>query len=210
MVGRLVVLDVDHTLTEHNSWSELTLALGASLDDHLAIYRELAPDATRRIVALWRATGNATLPTMRRIFDRMPLRDGAPELVNWLRGNGFRPILCSGSMDLYVASVARRLGVDTWFASSHLKFDDQGNLAALEYETDQARAKLRQLKGLCADRDIDIRTVTVIGDGDNDGDLFAETGRGILVAKDLVPRLGAWKVVSALEDIPAVLNAAHQ
>jgi HAD superfamily phosphoserine phosphatase-like hydrolase len=208
----LVVLDVDNTLTEHNSWAELTLALGASLDEHVGIYRrltagEITPEhAAERIVALWSATGNATRPAMTRIFDGLPLRAGAVELVRWLQDNGFLTVLISGSMDTYVATVARRLGVDTWFASSRLEFDARDDLAALRYRPDQAAAKLEQLRRLCAARGIDIRAVTVVGDGDNDGELFAETGRGILLAADGTPRCGAWRVVSGLGEIPALLS----
>jgi HAD superfamily phosphoserine phosphatase-like hydrolase len=209
---RVVVLDVDETLTERNSWSELTLGLGASLEDHLVIYRRLnagdltVEQAAAQVVELWRATGNATRPAMDAIFSRTPLRAGAVELVRWLGRNGFLAVLISGSMDLFVADVARRVGVDTWYANAHLTFDTGGELTALRYEADQGAAKLRQLEELCTARNLDIHTVTVVGDGENDAELFAATGRGILLTGDLSPRYNAWRIVSRLEEIPAILS----
>ncbi|HEV8556463.1 MAG TPA: HAD-IB family phosphatase [Actinophytocola sp.] len=210
---RVVVLDVDETLTEGNSWSELTLGLGASLEDHLAIYRrvnagELTVErAAAQVAELWRATGNATRTAMDAIFARMPFREGAAELVTWLGHNGFQAVLISGSMDVAVAGVARRLGVDTWYANAHLTFDAGGALTALHYEANQGAAKLRQLEDLCAARNLDIRMVTVVGDGENDTELFIATGRGILLAGDLPPRYNAWRVISRLDEIPAILSA---
>lgn len=220
---RFVVLDIDNTLTGHNSWAELTRALGAALDDHLAIYRRLGAgelttaEAARRIVDLWRSTGNGTRAAITAAFDRMPLRTGAVELVNWLYGNGFRPVLISGSMDLFVAAVARRLGVDTWYAGSRLEFDADGNLAALTYRLEQGRAKLEQLRQLCAESGVDIRTVIAVGDGENDQEIFAATGRGILlgprpdvpwpdVPRPDVPRPGVWRAAAELSEIPALLG----
>jgi phosphoserine phosphatase len=209
---RIVVLDVDETLTERNSWSELTLGLGASLEDHLAIYRRLnageltVEHAAAQVVELWRATGKATRPAMEAIFARTPLREGAVELVRWLGRNGFLAVLLSGSMDLFVADIARRLGVDTWYANAHLTFDAGGGLTGLRYEANQGAAKLRRLEELCAARNLDIRTVTVVGDGENDAELFTATGRGILLAGDFSPRYNAWRVVSRLDEIPAILS----
>lgn len=209
---RVVVLDVDETLTERNSWSELTLGLGASIEDHLVIYRRLnageltVEQAAAQVVELWRATGNATRPAMDAIFARTPLRAGAVELVSWLGRNGFLAVLISGSMDLFVADVARRLGVAVWYANAHLTFGTGGELTALRYEANQGAAKLRQLEELCSARNFDIRTVTVVGDGENDAELFAATGRGILLAGDLSPRYDAWRIVSRLEEIPAILS----
>lgn len=205
---RLVVLDIDNTLTDRNSWAELTLALGASLDDHLAIYRRLGAGqittaaAARELVDLWRSTGNASRAAIASAFEAMPLRAGAAELVSWLRDNGFRSVLISGSMDIYVAAVARRLGVETWYAGSRLEFDPYGKLSGLTYRLDQGRAKLEQLQQLCAESGVDIRTVTAIGDGDNDEEIFAATGRGILLAGDSTGKCPAWRVVATLGEVP--------
>ena len=117
------------------------------------------------------------------------------------------PVLISGSTDLYVGTVARRLGVETWFANSSLEFDSDGNLETLVYQTEQGRAKLDQLSRFCAENGIDIRTVTVVGDGENDAVLFAATGRGILVTRQPPARQGAWRVVAELAEIPALLGA---
>jgi len=202
-------------LTSHNSWTGLTLALGASSESHLALYRQLLDgkitpeDANGHIGAIWRATGNANQVFIQKVFRNIPLRPGALTLARWLNRRQFRACLISGSMDMYVATIADRLQIKDWFANGKLIFDDQGGLIGLEYSPNQSATKLVQLNKFCLQEKLDISKVMVVGDGANDIELFQATNHGILVA-DEPPAADvqavAWKTVTSLNDIPAILS----
>lgn len=217
MPGReMIVLDIDDTLTPQNSWTELTAAMGASVEEHMSLYHRLCSgeieleDASQRLVAMWRATKNANYGFIQQAFEAMPFRVGAVELAAWLRNNNFRIHLISGSMDLYVATVARRLGVSRWFANTRLEFDSHGELIGLSYRLSQGAVKLSQLRRACREESVDIKNVTVVGDGANDLELFMATSRGVLVTEAPTPdlRKTAWRTVNSLEEVPSVLTEA--
>jgi phosphoserine phosphatase len=211
----MIVLDVDHTLTSHNSWTELTHVLGASSETHLALYQQLLDgeieldEANSKLVDMWRATGKANRTSIEQAFRDMPLRPGAMTLARWLDQHKYRTCLISGSMDVYVAVIADRLQIKNWFANGRLIFDDQGTLIGLRYNPDQSATKLTQLNQLCSEEKLDITQVMVVGDGANDVELFRVTGHGILVA-DEPPSTDlqavAWKTAARLDEIPAILS----
>ncbi|WP_297547263.1 HAD family phosphatase [Amycolatopsis sp.] len=212
---KVIILDVDHTLTVHNSWTELTRALGASTEDHLELHKSLIDhkieldEANRRLVRLWQHTGKANRDFVDRTFREMPLKTEARLLVEWLALNGYRTCLISGSMDRYVSAVAAHLGIQDWFANGRLLFDEQDQLVGLKYRPDQSVVKLEQLRELCAHVQVDTTDTVVVGDGENDLNIFKETRRGILVSTNPIPDLqrAAWMIVPNLRDIPAILEA---
>jgi phosphoserine phosphatase len=212
----MIILDVDDTLTPHNSWTELTHALGASTESHLTLYQQLLngeiklEDANSKLVDMWRATGKANRGFIQRAFQNMPLRAGALALTRWLNQQQFRACLISGSMDMYVAVIADRLHIKDWYANGRLIFDDQGDLIGLQYNLDQSATKLTQLNEFCSREKIDPTQVIVVGDGANDMELFRATGRGILItdqASTVDLQEVAWKTVASLNEIPAMLRA---
>ena len=142
-----VVFDLDGTLLPLNSWSALTQALGASWPEHESIYdayRESRigyEQAKRRLLDLWRATGRANRECLLEIFNELPIRPEANEIVHWLKSQQYKTCLISGSMDLYVATVARRLDIDYYYANTSLLFDGTGQLIDFEYFLDQSTKK---------------------------------------------------------------------
>ncbi len=203
-----VVFDVDHTLTPQDSWTALTAALGASVHAHLALYEAYKngdlsySDSKAGLLSLWQATGQATRRRIRQVFRDLPIQEDAAPLVSWLAQRGVRICLISGSMDLYCEVVADRLGVHYWYANTRLLFDEEENLVDLDYVLDQENRKLFQLKEFCAQNDVDLTRVVVVGDGANDRRLFEYTRNGVLVghrADPSVRRVARWRMTGLRE-----------
>ncbi len=211
---KAVIFDIDGTLTPEISWLFLTEALGASKSEHLEIFNSMKageidlPLATSQLLRLWQASGQANLGKLREIFDKVSLREGALEIVNYLRSENYKLCLISGSMGLYAETIAKKLGVEAYFSNTELIFDKAGQLINFKYQPDQGAIKLKQLMEFCARENITLKDCAVIGDSGNDLEIFKATGHGIILKGGTPePTLGdaAWKKIEDLGEIKAIL-----
>jgi HAD superfamily phosphoserine phosphatase-like hydrolase len=206
-----VVLDIDGTLSPGVSWLALTRGLGASDEQHIQIYKDYQKGKTdystskRELIDLWRATGNANRAFFGQLFDSLPL-DSAAEKVVQTAKIGRTVCLITGSMDMYAETVARKLGVDHWYANTTLHWDDQGNLGDMDYELDQAGRKLEQYTQFCNENGLDVESCLVLGDGENDEKLFEVCKRGVLIGGDPESHTFAWRRIAQLADFEQVLQ----
>jgi HAD superfamily phosphoserine phosphatase-like hydrolase len=209
-----VVFDIDGTLTEDISWTALTRDLGGSVEDHMAIFNAFRegridyPTSKYQLIRLWQATGNANKAFIEHLFTSWPIRLEAPALMRWLLDENYTLGLITGSLDLYAKAIAGRLGIENYYANTELIFDAQDNLVDFHYELNQAKKKVEQLQAFCESKGITIKGCVVVGDGDNDLELFRETGRGVLVgdapSRELVE--SAWKRIGSLSEIKGLLS----
>jgi HAD superfamily phosphoserine phosphatase-like hydrolase len=212
---KAVVLDIDGTLTHEVSWLKITELLGASVMQHEQIFElflrnKLAyEEAKHQLVALWQATGNANKPYLSTMFDGWTLQDDAHELVNYLHRNNFITALITGSVDLFAQKLAEKLSIKNYYANTQLIFDDQQNLIDLHYERNQAQKKLEQFRLFMSDNDLAPSVCVVVGDSENDVELFKLTKQGIAVkgAKEELLAV-AWKRVNTLLEIKVILEDA--
>lgn len=205
---KAVVLDIDGTLSPEISWLALTRDLGASPDEHIAIYTAYKngetqySDSKQSLLNLWQGTCNANKPYFQSLFDGWPLVDGAKEIVAQLKEK-YKVCLITGSMDLYAETVAHKLGVTDWFANTSLHWDDDGNLIDMDYELNQAQRKLNQFLGYCSTNNLLPTECIVVGDSDNDIELFRVSGKGIAVGTDIPAELAtvAWKSIDSFNEL---------
>lgn len=182
---RAIVLDIDSTLAPGISWTALTEGLGASPEEHLRIYDDYRTgkisyeESKKRLIGLWRATGNANRQFFEDLFTKRPLRPEANDVVGALQKR-YRICLITGSMDAYAVAVAKRLGVEDYYANTTLHWDSSGQLADYDYDLNQAELKLKQLDDFCKKYGLSPHECAVVGDSDNDLLLFKATGHGVL------------------------------
>ena len=94
--------------------------------------------------------------------------------------------------------------IDDYYASAELIYDESGLLIDFEYSIDQSAIKLVQLQRFCRQYDLSMKECIVVGDGDNDVDIFKATGRGIYIEADKSSeklRKVAWKYATNLNEI---------
>jgi phosphoserine phosphatase len=167
-------------------------------------------ESKRRLLFLWQSTGGANIARFNQIFSGLPLDPAAEPIISALRAEGLEIAIITGSMDLYCEIVAARLGVQHWFANTRLIFDESGNLTDFHYHLQQAALKLRQLKAWSATLGLRSGEIAVVGDGENDSDLFAHTGAGILVAREHHDPATAKKAKWIVNALPEVLPIIRQ
>jgi HAD superfamily phosphoserine phosphatase-like hydrolase len=206
-----VVFDIDGTLSPEVSWLALTRDLGAPVEQHVQIYKDYKEGkigyevSKDQLIGLWRSTGNANKAFFGQLFDSLPL-DPAAEKVVQAAKVGHLVCLITGSMDLYAETVARKLGIDKWYANTTLHWDDQGNLVDMDYELNQAAKKLEQYTQFCNKNGLGVEDCLVVGDGENDEKLFEVCRRGVLIGSDPESETYAWKRIAQLADFEQILQ----
>jgi len=210
---KAIILDIDGTLSPEVSWLALTRDLGASVEDHVAIYQSYKAgdsdylDSKKQLLELWKATGNADHDYFYRLFDQLPLNEDVQNVVDKLKAN-YEICIITGSMDMYAEIVAQKLGVDNWFANTRLDWE-HGVLVDMDYELDQASRKLEQFLGFCTANGYKPDECVVVGDGENDLLLFDVSNHGVLVGDDVPTEMvqRSWKIISNLKELPSIMDS---
>jgi HAD superfamily phosphoserine phosphatase-like hydrolase len=208
-----VIFDIDGTLAPVVSWTDFTKRLGASPEAHLKIYEDYRAgritylESKVCLLGLWRSTGNANHAYIERAFADMPLNPQALPLIHWAQQHA-RLCLISGSIDVFVLQVARATGIRDFFANTRFIFDADDNLVDYDYVLDQSGKKLRQLQEFCTRYDVGPKQCAVVGDSENDIELFKTTGNGILIGNNPALKPYAWRTARSLKDARRIL-ATH-
>jgi len=177
---RLLIADMDSTMITGETLDEL--ADFAGLKDRIAAITARAmngeldfKDALRERVAMLRGLPVSTLEAT---WQRIVLTAGARELVATMRANGAYTALVSGGFTFFTHRVAALLGFD--MHKSNLLLDDGSTLTGFVAEPILDRsAKLQTLRGLAADKGLDLMQTIAVGDGANDLDMLGAAGLGV-------------------------------
>ena len=186
---KVIIFDIDGTLSSEVSWLKLTEGLGASANKHAEIFnkylkREITYKKVKgNLIKLWHSTGNANKKYMTNIFNSWKLKEDAREVIEYLK-KYYKILLISGSVDLYVKTVAEKLGIEDWYANSIIDWDLKGNLIDFHYFRNQAAKKSEQFRQFKKKHSLRNKDFAVIGDGDTDLLLFRRIKIAILVKKE--------------------------
>lgn len=209
---KAVVFDIDETLTPTISWTDFTKRLGASPDAHLKIYNDYREgritylESRIRLLGLWHSTNNTTRSFIEQTFASMPLNPDAMPLIAWLKQKPVKLCLISGAIDVYVQQIAKTTQIADAYANTRFTFDSDDKLLDYDYVLDQSGKKLQQLGAFCAKYKLQPGECAVVGDSDNDTQLFTATGRGILIGTNETLKPLAWRTARSLKDVRRVLE----
>jgi HAD superfamily phosphoserine phosphatase-like hydrolase len=207
-----VVFDIDETLAPTISWTDFTKRLGAASDAHSKIYNDYREgritylESKVRLLGLWHSTGNANRAFIEETFASMPLSPDTLPLMTWLHQMPVRLCLISGSIDVYVHQVAQTLQISDAYANTRFIFDDDDKLVDYDYVLDQSAKKLQQLQAFCTKYKLEPRDCAVVGDSENDYQLFAATSKGILIGANPALKPVAWRTARSLKDVRRILE----
>lgn len=208
--AKAVVFDIDGTLSPDVSWLALTRDLGGPVEQHIQIYTDYKagtidyPTSKSQLIDLWRTTGKANKTFFARLFDALPLDPAAERIVQAAKV-GHLVCLITGSMDMYAETVAKKLGIENWYANTTLHWDTDGNLVDMDYELNQAAKKLEQFGEFCGLHSLEAQDCLIVGDGENDELLFEVCKRGVLLGGDPKVQTHAVKRIAQLADFEQVL-----
>jgi HAD superfamily phosphoserine phosphatase-like hydrolase len=209
---KLVCFDVDETLVDGTSWWMLTEALGCSLEKAFSIFNQAREgkisfrEGERLFTKMFQESGNATREFIKNFFESIDAKPEAKNLISYLKQKGYTIYLISGGINIYVNSIARKLGVDGFYANSSLEFDKKGMLRGINYRENQKGVKAEQLQELIRKIGIDMNQVVCVGDSENDIEIFKATKHGIAVhsSNKELKRI-SWRVANSLSEIKEIL-----
>lgn len=209
---KLVCFDIDGTLVDGTSWLILSEGLGWSSNEALDIFKQARKgeisfiEAERIFTTTYQKSGKANKTFIEEIFNSVEVKKEAKDLISYLKEKGYTIYLISGAINMYVESVARKLGVDGFYANSTLEFNNKGVLQKINYRDNQKEVKVEQLKTLVKKLGINIDQVIFVGDSENDIEVFKATKRGIAVdsSNEELKKI-SWRVVDSLLEIKNIL-----
>jgi len=205
---KVIIFDIDGTLTNEISWLKITESLGADTQTHQRIFEEFKNkkisylESKSQLIDLWLSTHCANKQTLLSIFNSWDFKIDAKEVVNYLKSK-YKIILISGSVDLYVKTIAEKLGVEKWYANTTLIWNKNNEICDFTYEVNQAQKKFEQLNQFLCESGYKKENCLIIGDGDSDLVLFQKLPYGVAINKESHPELEklAWKKIKNLSEI---------
>lgn len=180
---QLVIFDLNKTLIKETSWYEFNLAMGVTETEDETLYR-LGPekegvlnyhewiDLLKKIIV---KRGKASRPNVEKVLLDYTFSDGAREVVDTLKQQGHPVAIVSGSFNIVVDDVARKLGIEHSYNNVYLAFGQDDMLEDILMTWDDIRFKPLLVQSVCRRFGVHPKDVYYVGDGDNDGDIFDET-----------------------------------
>jgi phosphoserine phosphatase len=196
---RLFAFDMDSTLIQGEVIDEL--AKMAGVGDEVVKITEAAmrgeldfkQSFTRRVSLL------RGLPESRvlELLDKIPLVDGAEQLIGTLRLLGYKTAILSGGFTFFARHLQARLGIDYVFANE-LDIADGVVTGVITAEIVDGARKAALLQEIAKRENISLEQVVAIGDGANDLPMLGIAGMGIAFRAKPVVRQSAGHSVSFL------------
>ncbi len=103
--------------------------------------------------------------------------------------------------------MAKKLGIQDWYANTQLIWAENGLLIDFDYQLDQAQEKVIQLEKYLATHGYKKEECLIVGDSESDLELFKTLPYGIAVSNKVYPALEklAWKTITQLSEIKTLL-----
>lgn len=210
---KIICFDVNGTLVDQNSWDifnfseEIEKKLKDIFDDY---YNNKIPlrDFWDQVALVLKSTGNANIEYIRNHFDDANvLKEGAEDLINYLKEKGYKIYLISCSIDIYLEELTRKLKLDGFFAGTKFIFDENGELLSIESECfENKNFKEEKVRKVAEENNAEIEDIIFVGDGKNDIGAFKITKDGIAIDSEVEElRNIAWKNVKQLKEIKNIL-----
>ncbi len=187
---RLVCFDMDSTLIEAEVIDELAKAAGVGDQVSEITERAMAGEldfneSFARRMALLKGLDESVLVS---IAERLPITEGADNLISTLRHLGYKTAILSGGFNYFGKFLQQKLGIDYVFAND-LEVVDGKVTGRVTGTVVNGERKAELLRELAARENISLEQVVAVGDGANDLPMLSIAGLGIAFrAKPIVKR----------------------
>lgn len=197
---RLVVFDMDSTLIEAEVIDEL--AKEAGVGDQVSEITEAAMrgeidfnESFRRRMALLKGLDISVLDS---IAERLPMTEGAEELVSNLKALGFKTAILSGGFNYFASQLQQKLGFDYVYANE-LDIDAEGKVTGeVKGTVVNGERKAELLREIAEREGIRLEQTIAVGDGANDLPMLSIAGLGIAFRAKPLVRQSAKQAISTL------------
>ncbi|MFW9804946.1 MAG: HAD family hydrolase [Candidatus Thorarchaeota archaeon] len=180
MVVKLVVFDVDGTLTSHASiWWRLHEYFNTEREGKLYYDQYFSGEISYNEWAyldagLWKGQ---SLDEVLNLVNATKLVPGAAEVVANLKEHGIHVAILSGGLDILAENVAKRLGIE--YVLTNRLIHKNGILTG-EVEVHVGWGeKVQELKHICNHFNVPLSETAFVGDGRNDISVFGVVGLSI-------------------------------
>ncbi len=177
---KLVVFDVDGTLTKHSSiWWRLHELFGTE-DEGRLYYKqyfagEIDYDTWAELDAmLWKGK---QLKDVLDAVENTQLVPGAKETVDVLKENGVQVAILSGGLDVLANSIAQRIGIE--FVLTNKLLHQNGILTGEVVSLVGWGEKMKEIHQICEHFGVSLDETAFVGDGRNDISVLSVVGLSI-------------------------------
>ena len=207
---KVIFFDLDGTLTPRSTWYDLNLLLGITEEEDKKLFDQYLKDEltytdwTAELARIAKSRGSVSRDEIVAFAENVELRADAISTITALKEKGYHIVLLSGSVDVVLEALAKKIGITEWLSCSTLEFDEQGKLNNIVSIGDEADAKLALVQKYLENKNISIEDCISIGDGGNEIGLFKKM-KGILLGHNEKLAPLAWKQVETLSEIKNLL-----
>ena len=204
---RLVVFDVDGTLTQHSSiWWRLHELFDTTKEGRIYFDQYFAGEINYQQwsdldAALW--TGKP-LSVVLEAVKATKLVEGARETIQTLSENGINTAILSGGLDVMAESIAKRVGID-FVLTNKLLHRDGKLLGSVENIVGWAE-KAEHIHTILEHFNVTLEQTAFVGDGRNDLSVFSVVGLSIAFNPKEDEVASADDVVIRENDLRAILD----
>jgi len=210
---KIICFDVNGTLVEENSWEIFTQGdelMEKEINEIFNSYfsrKKSIDDVWAEMVAFLKKEGKASKNYLSSCGSyATTLKEGARETIEYLKNKGFKIYLISCSIDIHLECIVNELGIDGFYAGSHLTFDSAGDLERITSECIKGKGyKAEKVKELAEKENANVEDIIFVGDGDNDIGAFEITKHGIAVGNNEKLLNCSWKQIESLKDLKNIL-----
>ena len=180
LIIRLVVFDVDGTLTQHSSiWWRLHEIFDTTKEGRIYFDQYFAGEINYQQwsdldAGLWKGR---PLSAVLDAVDATKLVPGAKEAIEALQNNGIKTAILSGGLDVMAESIAKRVGID--FVLTNRLLHEDGKLLGIVENIVGWADKDQHIHTILEHFNISLEETAFVGDGRNDLSVFKIVGLSI-------------------------------
>jgi phosphoserine phosphatase len=203
---RLVVFDVDGTLTKHSSiWWRLHEHFGTTVEGKLYYDQYFSGDINYDQWAdldagLWKGK---TLEEVMDVVHATQLASGAKEAIQILKDNDLKTAILSGGLDIMANDIGRRVGID--YILTNILYHQDGVLTGEVENLVAWGGKSLVIPQINAHFEIPLEKTAFIGDGRNDMSVFKVVGLSIAYNPEDQEVADSADVVIRKDDLRAII-----
>ena len=211
---KIICFDVNGTLIDQSSWEIFTSGKEEAEKELKDVFSDYynnkisLGDFWNQIALILKTTGNANMQYICNHSDNVnTLKEGAEDLINYLKGKNYKIYLISCSIDIYLEKLTQKLKLDGFFAGTKFIFNENGELLSIESEClENKNFKEEKIRKIAEENNAEIEDIIFVGDGKNDIGAFKMTKNGIAIDSKIEElRSIAWKNIKQLGEIKNIL-----